>query len=297
MSDKIKKRRLTEMVRNCGCAAKLAPGILSDVLSGLDIPQNDNVIVGIENSDDAGAYRLDDGRILLQTLDFFPANNDDPYIFGQIAAANALSDIYAMGGTPVTALNIVCFPGSADISILREILRGGADKVRESGAVVMGGHTVEDPEPKYGLSVTGITDAEHLLANRNAEEGDVLILTKPIGTGIIVSALKGGIAGEGSAKEAVGSMTSLNKAACEAMGKFRGVHGCTDVTGFSLGGHAIEMAKASSLTIEIESGSVPVIEGAAELAEEGIVPQGTYRNKDFFGPDSRFAADFNGSDI
>lgn len=286
-------KRLTEMVRNCGCAAKLSPGILSEVLSGLDLYTNDSVITGISTSDDAGAYRLADGSVLLQTVDFFPANSDDPYIFGQISAANAMSDIYAMGGTPVTALNIVCFPAKADKGLLKEILRGGADKAKEAGAVIIGGHSVEDPEPKYGLAVTGLTDEEHLSVNCAAHEGDTLILTKPIGTGIIVSAVKGGVADKESRDEAVMSMTALNRGACEAARKYAGVHACTDVTGFSLAGHSVEMAKGSGLTIEIDSSKIPLLAGAAGLAEEGIVPQGTYRNREHFGPDCEFAGDVN----
>ena len=282
-----KPKRLTEMVRNCGCAAKLGPGALSKVLKNLELKGCDSLIIGLENSDDAAAYRINDKQILLQTLDFFPPIVDDPYLFGQIAATNALSDIYAMGGKPLTALNIVCFPEKEDKALLSEILRGGADKIQEAGAVLIGGHSVDDLEPKYGLSVTGVTDCLHLRGNCHAREGDKLILTKPIGTGIIVSAIKGGIATGESREAASFSMTTLNKTACEVMGLYDEVHGCTDITGFSLGGHGIEMARASHLTMELEASAIPLMPGVFELAEMGIVPGGTYRNREYFGPDYR----------
>ncbi|MBP8031006.1 MAG: selenide, water dikinase SelD [Acetobacterium sp.] len=278
-------KRLTEMVRNCGCAAKLGPGVLSDLLGRIKNRDCEELIIGFEHSDDAAAYRIDDDTILLQTLDFFPPIVDDPYTFGQIAAANALSDIYAMGGRPLTAMNIVCFPEKEAAAILPEILKGGADKVSESGAVIVGGHSVDDLEPKYGLSVTGITDPAHLRGNGDAREGDVVILTKPIGTGIIIAAIKGGIASEAAQQAAIKSMATLNKAACEVMSACAGIHGCTDVTGFSLAGHAIELAKASGLTMLLEAQAVPLLPEARELAEMGIVPGGTYRNRDFFAPD------------
>lgn len=296
MPDK-QTKRLTEMVRNCGCAAKLGPGALTEVLSRLKIKGNENLIIGLEKSDDAAAYRINDKQILLQTLDFFPPIVDDPYIFGQIAAANALSDIYAMGGNPLTAMNIVAFPEKEDKGILAEILQGGADKIAEAGAVLVGGHSVDDLEPKYGLSVTGITDSAHLRGNCHARAGDLLILTKPIGTGIIVSAIKGGIAEKISEDAAVLSMTTLNRTACEVMNLYDEVHGCTDITGFSLGGHSIEMAKASGVTIEINASEVPIIPGAFDFAQMGIVPGGTYRNKAHFGPDYMLEADTLMEDI
>ncbi|WKY46864.1 selenide, water dikinase SelD [Eubacteriaceae bacterium ES3] len=291
------KKRLTEMVRNCGCAAKLGPGTLSEVLGNISQMKCDELLIGFEHSDDAAAYRIDDERILLQTLDFFPPIVDDPYMFGQIAATNALSDIYAMGGKPLTAMNIVCFPENEDKKILAEILRGGADKVLEAGAVIVGGHSVEDLEPKYGLSVTGITDNEHLRGNCSAEEGDLVILTKPIGTGIIISGIKGGIASDEAEQAAVRSMSTLNKTACEIMNRFPGVHGCTDVTGFSLAGHAIEMAKASGLTMIINTDGIPVMPQAIELAEMGVIPGGTYRNRDHFSPDYQSEVEILWEDI
>ncbi|MEG1619087.1 MAG: selenide, water dikinase SelD [Eubacterium sp.] len=278
------KRRLTEMVRNCGCAAKLGPGYLSDVLGALTLKKESNLLIGLENSDDAAAYRINGDQILLQTLDFFPPIVDDPYIFGQIAATNALSDIYAMGGKPLTAMNIVCFSEQEDKNILSEILRGGADKIEEAGAVLIGGHSVDDFEPKYGLSVTGITDESHLRGNCHARVGDFLILTKPVGTGVIISAVKGGIATKEAEDAAILSMTTLNKIACEIMNQYD-VHGCTDITGFSLGGHSIEMAKASGVTLVLKAEAIPILPEVKTLAAMGIVPGGTYRNKHYFEPD------------
>lgn len=278
-------KRLTEMVRNCGCAAKLGPGVLSELLGSIKNNNSEDLLIGFEHSDDAAAFRIDDDKILLQTLDFFPPIVDNPYTFGQIAAANALSDIYAMGGCPLTAMNIVCFPEKEVGTLLPEILKGGADKVFEAGAVIVGGHSVDDLEPKYGLSVTGITDIAHLRGNCHAQEGDLVVLTKPIGTGIIISAIKGGIVSDAAADAAIESMVTLNKAACEAMNRCEGIHGCTDVTGFSLAGHAIEMAKASGLTMILETREIPLLPEAVELASMGIIPAGTYRNRDYFAPD------------
>ncbi len=241
---------------------------------------NKNLIVGIETSDDAAVYKLNEDTAIIQTLDFFTPIVDDPYVFGQIAAANALSDIYAMGGKPIMALNIVCFPNCLSIEILGEILKGGADKVLEAGAVVVGGHSVEDDEPKYGLSVTGQVDPKRILRNFGSQLGDVLILTKPLGTGVINTAIKGEIASKESCEKAVKVMTTLNKYAGEIMNKYN-VTACTDVTGFGLMGHSYEMASASNVSFKICKELIPYIEEAKEYAEMGIVPQGTYRNKDY----------------
>lgn len=269
---------LTQMVRNGGCAAKLGPGVLSEVLEKL-LPQKDEkLIIGLENSDDAAAYKISENQILLQTLDFFTPVVDDPYIFGQIAAANSLSDIYAMGGKPLTALNIVCFPICEDPNILREILRGGMDKITEADALLVGGHTIDDMEPKYGLSVTGLVEPGKLRGNCHAKPGDVLILTKPIGLGIINSAVRAGIASEASSQLAIDTMRTLNKTACEIMGNHE-VHGCTDITGFGLGGHAMEMAKASEVTIRLNYSKLPIMPEAEQFADMGIVPSGTYHNR------------------
>lgn len=273
-----KGRPLTQMVRNGGCAAKLGPGVLSDVLGKLMPKTDEKLIIGLEHSDDAAAYAINDNQILLQTLDFFTPVVDDPYIFGQIAATNSLSDIYAMGGKPLTALNIVCFPICEDPKILGEILRGGMDKITEAGALLVGGHTIDDMEPKYGLSVAGLVEPGKLRGNCHAKPGDVLILTKPIGLGIINSAVRAGVASEKSSQIAIETMRTLNKKACEIMGNYD-VHGCTDITGFGLGGHAMEMAKASGVSIHLNYASLPIIEEAEKLADMGIVPSGTYHNR------------------
>lgn len=288
--------KLTNMVRNCGCAAKLSPGLLAGALDSLPLKEDKNLLIGFETRDDAGAYKLDSEHILLQTLDFFPPMVDDPYTFGQIAAANALSDIYAMGGKPLTAMNIVCFPDREARTILPEILKGGIDKIEEAGAVLVGGHSVNDQEPKYGLSVTGIVTEAGLKSNAGAKPGDLLILTKPIGTGIIVSAMKGGIAPERSIQAAIHSMRTLNKKACEIMQQYS-VHSCTDITGFSLGGHCIEMAKSGKVTLVLEYQAIPKFPDTESLAEIGIVPEGTYRNRRYFEKDYFFAQNKEKEDV
>ena len=236
-------------------------------------------MVGIETSDDAAVYRVDDELSIIQTLDFFTPVVDDPYTFGQIAAANALSDVYAMGGEAKLALNIVCFPNCLPVEILGEILRGGADKVREAGAVLVGGHSVQDDEPKYGLSVTGFVKTAKVLKNVGALPGDVLLLTKPVGSGIINTAAKAQMVSEEALAEAVHVMRTLNKKAAEAMRPFT-VHACTDITGFGLCGHLCEMAKGSGVTMEVSCSKVPLIREAKEYAETGLVPAGSYTNRE-----------------
>lgn len=240
--------------------------------------QSDNLIVGIETSDDAAVYKLTEELATIQTLDFFTPVVDDPFIFGQIAATNSLSDVYAMGGKPVVALNIVCFPNCLPIDILGEILRGGAEKVLEAGAVVVGGHSVQDDEPKYGLSVTGIVHPDKVLKNYGCKEGEVLILTKPLGTGIINTAIKGEVASKEAYNEAVKVMTTLNKYAGEIIQEFN-ISACTDITGFGLMGHAYEMASGSKVTLKLYKDSIPYIKEAKEYAEFGLIPEGTYNNK------------------
>lgn len=240
--------------------------------------KDDNLIVGIETSDDAAVYKLSDDIATIQTLDFFTPVVDDPYTFGQIAAANSLSDVYAMGGKPVVALNIVCFPNCLDIEILGEILKGGADKVIESGAVVVGGHTVQDDEPKFGLSVTGIVHPDKVLKNCGCHEGDVLIVTKPLGVGIVNTAIKGEIASKKVYDEAVKWMSTLNKYAGEIIVNYD-IHACTDITGFGIMGHGYEMAEGSNMTLKLNKESIPYIEEAKEYAEMGLVPEGSYNNR------------------
>jgi selenide,water dikinase len=251
------------------------------VLHGLPKFDNADMLVGTETSDDAGVYRLRPDLAIVNTVDFFTPIVDDPYIFGQIAAANSLSDIYAMGGEPKTAMNIVCFPkGKMDIAILGEILRGGADKVKESGAVIIGGHSIIDEEIKYGMAVTGVIHPDKIFRNVGVQEGDALILTKPLGTGIISTALKKGKASKESVDQAVESMTTLNAAAAKVARKFS-VHACSDVTGFGILGHALGMASGSSVTLVIESAKLPLLHRAARLAEKGYITGGCKRNREY----------------
>jgi selenide,water dikinase len=250
--------------------------------------QSENLIVGVETSDDAAVYRLSDDLAIISTLDFFTPIVDDPYTFGQIAAANALSDIYAMGGKPVLALNIVGFPDALDKSILLEILQGGADMVLKAGALITGGHSVVDEEPKYGLSVTGTVHPERVLKNFGSRPGDLLILTKPLGTGIITTALKRGKANAEAYDEAVRYMTMLNREAAEAMNDLR-VSACTDITGFGLMGHAFEMADASSVTFEFDSKAIPLMGHTLDFSRKKLKPGGLGRNRSYLK--SRFSAE------
>lgn len=240
-----------------------------------------NIIVGMESGDDAGVYRLSDELAVIQTVDFITPIVDDPFTFGQIAAANALSDVYAMGGRPVTAMNVVCFPvKDQDISVLQDILLGGLDKLREAGVALVGGHSVEDQELKYGLSITGVVHPSKVIAKDAVQTGDRLILTKPIGTGIVTTALKGGVADESSVEPVARSMIALNKMASELMVD-AGVNACTDVTGFGLLGHARGMVDENRAGIEIRFSDVPIFEGVQGFAEMGLVPGGTRRNMEF----------------
>lgn len=255
---------------------------MTQVLCQIQKPYHPDLLVGIETSDDAAVYKINDELALIQTLDFFTPVVDDPYTFGQIAAANALSDVYAMGGDPILALNIVCFPNCLEPSILSEILRGGQDKVMEAGAILVGGHSVSDDEPKYGLSVAGFVHPSKVMPNDQAKPGDVLILTKPLGVGIINTAIKAGMASERAISEAVLSMTTLNKFGKKATENLNGVHSITDITGFGLLGHSVEMAEGSKVTLRIHSKYIPFISEAKEYANMGLIPGGAYNNKDFF---------------
>lgn len=238
-------------------------------------------MIGRETSDDAGVYRLSDDLALVQTIDFITPVVNDPYDFGRIAAANSLSDVYAMGGRPLTAMNVVCFPiKSMDKAVLREILRGGLDTVHEAGAVLVGGHSVEDPEIKYGLSVTGVVRPDRVLANAGVRPGDALILTKPLGTGVLATAIKAGLLSEQAQRRAVETMATLNKRAAEIMSGYP-VSGCTDVTGFGLLGHALEMAAGSKVAITIFSGEVPLLPEALDSVRMGLVPAGSFSNRDY----------------
>ena len=243
--------------------------------------EDPNLIVGMERADDAGVYKLSDDLAIIQTVDFFTPIVDDPYMFGQIAAANALSDVYAMGGRPLTAMNIVCFPvKTMDISILRDVLKGGLDKMKEAEVTLVGGHSVEDSELKYGLSITGTIHPSKVLTNVGAKVGDSLILTKPLGTGIVNTAIKGGMATEEVIEVVTRHMSALNKTASEVMEEI-GARGCTDITGFGLIGHAFEMIENTGKGIKIDASGIPVLPEAMNFAEMGLVPGGTYRNKEF----------------
>lgn len=241
-----------------------------------------NVLVGFEHADDAGVYKLDDRTALVQTVDFFTPIVDDPYTFGQIAATNSLSDVYAMGGVPRTALAMVCFPEKQDLDILQQILAGGLSKMQEAGCTVIGGHSIRDPEIKFGYAVTGVIDPKRVFANNGAKAGDALVLTKAIGTGVISTAIKKGEAEQEWIDCSVRSMTTLNKTAAEVLAdpKFN-VHTGTDVTGFGLIGHARELALASKVTIEIAASAVPFLPGAMTCVEKGFVPGGLNANKEF----------------
>ena len=251
------------------------------VLHCLPTLDDDDVIVGTDTSDDAGVFRLRPDLAIVNTVDFFTPIVDDPYVFGQIAAANALSDVYAMGGEPKTALNIVGFPkGKLDLALLAEILKGGAERVTAAGAVVIGGHSIIDPELKFGLAVTGIIHPDRVIRNVGVQPGDALVLTKPLGTGIISTALKQRKAPASAVRDAVRSMVALNAAASTVMRAFP-VHACSDVTGFGLVGHAHEMASGSDVTIVFESALLPLLAGAVRLAEKGYVTGGSRRNRDY----------------
>ena len=243
---------------------------------------DENLLVGVATSDDAAVYKVNGELALIQTVDFFTPVVDDPYLFGQIAAANSLSDVYAMGGVPKLALNLVGFPGCLDPSILGDIMAGGADKVREAGAILIGGHSIQNDEPLYGLSVTGYVHPERIWKNFGAKPGDALILTKPLGSGVVNTAVKGDLASEEAQRQVVRVMSTLNRYAKEAVEGLP-VHACTDITGFGLIGHAVEMAQASDVTLVLEGGNIPLIPEAEEYASMGLVPAGAYRNRGYFG--------------
>jgi len=247
----------------------------------MEFPTDPNLIVGLDSADDAGVYKVTDDIAIIQTVDFFTPIVDDPYWFGQIAAANALSDVYAMGGVPKTAMNLVAFPiKEMDISVLRMIIQGGLDKMKEAGVVLVGGHSVEDKELKYGLSITGFIHPDRVLTKKDLKVGDRLILTKPLGTGIINTAIKGGLASVKIIEFVTGLMATLNRDAAEVMNDYP-VNACTDITGFGILGHIAEMVADSKLGIEIQSDKIPIITEAIEYAGMGLVPAGAYKNREF----------------
>lgn len=277
------QKRLTEMVSCAGCAAKLAPADLAQVLSKLPKQTfSTDVIVGFETADDAGVFRLNKNLALVQTIDFFPPVADDPNIYGQIAAINALNDVYAMGGTPISALSVLCYPQKGDWQILEEILLGGQMIMTSENVVVLGGHSIDDQEMKFGYAVTGLIDPEKVVKNSGAKAGDVLVLTKPIGTGVINTGVKFGKSSEKTVEIAVKTMTTSAAQASKAMQKV-GANGCTDITGFGLLGHAFEMAKGSNVTFKIDSNEVPLLPDVLDLIEQKMLTRGDKNNRLYVG--------------
>ena len=272
--------KLTKLAKCAGCGAKVGAGVLAKLLDGIRVHHDPKLLVGFDKSDDASVYQVTEELALVQTVDFFPPIDDDPYTFGQIAATNALSDVYAMGGEPKLALNIMAVPDSLPKEAVHALLRGGYDKVYEAGAIITGGHSILDDEPKYGLAVTGFVHPKKLLKNCGAEAGDVLFLTKPLGIGILTTAARVDLVSEETMALAKKLMTTLNKGARDVMVNYR-VHACTDVTGFALLGHALEMAQGSGMELEIDTAQIDLIEEARGFAEMGILPAGMYRNRAF----------------
>ena len=275
--------KLTKLASCAGCGAKVGAGVLAGLLGDLQVLRDENLLVGFDKSDDASVYKVSEDLALVQTVDFFPPIADDPYSFGAIAATNALSDVYAMGGEPKLALNIMAVPKDLPQEAVREILRGGYEKAYEAGVIITGGHSILDPEPKYGLAVTGFVHPEKVLTNSGAQPGDVLLLTKPLGIGVLTTANKAGLAEPETMRFATRLMTTLNKAARDLMIKYR-VHACTDVTGFGLMGHGTEMAQGSGVELHIDTAGIRFIPEALEFARMGILPEGMYRNRSFAEP-------------
>ncbi|MDA3812050.1 MAG: selenide, water dikinase SelD [Spirochaetaceae bacterium] len=275
------KDKLTSYTKFSGCGAKLGPALLDKALCGLKQPHYKNLISDFSTSDDGAIYKISDEIALVQTIDFFPPIVDDPYIFGQITAANALSDVYAMGGTPITALSMVCFPkDKADIETLRLMMDGGLNKLIEAETALVGGHSIEDDELKFGFSITGTVHPDKVLYNNRPKLNEKLILTKPLGTGIINTALRGGIASEKSIEAFINTMRTLNKKAAGIIKKYD-VSSCTDVTGFGLVGHACEMTTGDSIGLKIYVKNIQLLPEVLEYARMGLIPAGTYRNRDY----------------
>jgi len=277
MADDIK---LTKLAKCAGCGAKVGAGVLAQLLEDIKVHTDPNLLVGFDKSDDASVYKVSDDLALVQTVDFFPPIADDPYVFGQIAATNALSDVYAMGGEPKLCLNIMAIPGNMPKDAVHALLKGGYDKVYEAGALITGGHSILDDEPKYGLAVTGFVHPDKILTNSGAKPGDVLLFTKPLGIGVLTTAAKADMVSQESMDLAVRMMTTLNKSARDVMVRYR-VHACTDVTGFGMLGHLYEMAQGSDVEITLHVEDMDLIEEALELARMGILPEGMYRNRSF----------------
>jgi len=275
--------KLTKLSSCAGCGAKVGAGTLAKLLGDLPTHTDPNLLVGFDRSDDASVYRISDELALVQTVDFFPPIVDDPFTFGQIAATNALSDVYAMGGEPKLALNLLCVPEKMPQSAVQGILAGGYSKVFEAGAIITGGHSIFDDVPKYGLSVTGFVHPDHFFKNLGAREGDVLFLTKPLGTGILTTAEKAEMLLPGEIDRAIAVMVTLNKGARDCAVRYR-VHACTDVTGFSLMGHMLEMMQGSDVSARVETGAVDFLPRVLEFANMGLLPAGVYRNRSYAEP-------------
>lgn len=272
--------KLTKLASCAGCGAKVGASTLCNLLEGFQSHYDANLLVGYDKSDDASVYRVSDELAIVQTTDFFPPIVDDPFMYGQIAATNALSDVYAMGGEPKLALNIMCIPEKMDKATVQEILRGGYAKAYEAGAIITGGHTILGAEPIYGLAVTGFVKPENVWTNSGAQPGDVLLLTKPLGVGILTTAAKAGLVEQELLDKLYMQMSTLNKYAHDVLVNYS-VHACTDVTGFALLGHSLEMAQGSGVTVHLKAQAVPYHEEAYEMADMGFIPAGAYRNRDF----------------
>ena len=275
----------------CGCAAKVPAGSLARMLHDLDLPQCPELVLGPETLDDAGIYRISADKCLVQTIDFFPPVARDPYVYGQIAAANSLSDVYAMGGTPLTVLAVVCFPAEQfGPEVLREMTRGAIDKCREAGAVLLGGHSIVDAQPKYGFAVTGVVHPDDIVDNAGARPGDAFILTKPLGSGTTIMAAKAGLASKAHEDGANRTMATLNAEAARLAGK-HGAHACTDVTGFGLLGHALQLARASDVAVALWVERIPTLPSALEYAGMGLLPAAAYSNRQYVADAVEFAED------
>lgn len=272
--------KLTKLAKCAGCGAKVGAGTLAALLKDIKTHHDDRLIVGFDKSDDASVFLVNDETALVQTVDFFPPIADDPFLFGQIAAANALSDVYAMGAEPKLALNIMCLPEDMNAETVQDILRGGYSKAYEAGVIITGGHTIHCSEPVYGLAVSGFCHPQRILTNSGAKPGDVLILTKPLGTGIIMTAAKAELAAGALMKKVYAQMTELNRAARDVIVRYS-VHSCTDVTGFGLIGHSFEMAQGSNVSLHIKASAVPYHKETVELASMGLIPAGAYRNREY----------------
>lgn len=284
---------LLQMVETGGCSSKISPQQLEEFLRSLPLPQDPNILVDIDTHDDAGVYRVNNDLALVFTTDFFPPVCSDPYEFGQIAAANSISDVYAMGGTPVIALNIMMFPSSKlPLDVFAEILKGGADIAAEAGVRIIGGHTIDDFPPKYGMAVIGYIHPEKIITNCGARPGDLLILTKPIGTGVILAGQKMKMASEDDVNLAKKIMKTLNFSGAEVMKKYN-IKGATDVTGYGLAGHALKLARASNVSLELNLNKIPLIGNTFRLVDEGCIPGASFRNLDFVENDSHLGMDLN----